>query len=425
MTPDLWILIAILFVCVALSAFFSASETAFTSVNRVKLKTMMQNGKKRAETALALAEDYDRLITTILIGNNIVNIAASSLATSLFLVLLNNQTNLATTVSTVVMTIVILIFGEVSPKAIAKESPEKLAMTFAPVLKVLCTIFAPFAYLFGQLKKLMTRLFNTEEGESFIEEELMTMVDEAESEGDMEHHEGELIRSAIEFNDDRDVLSVLTPRVDVTAIEDTATMDEAAELFRVSGYSRVPVFHEDMDHIVGILNEKDFYLRQHEGCTDITQIMKPPVYAPSTLKLSKLLKLFQAQKTHLIIVLDEFGGTEGIATMEDVLEELVGEIYDEHDDVEQDTLIMDDGSQLVDGGMQLSELLDKLGVEDIYNAETVGGFAAEVLGIIPFVGAEFETDEIRGLVTQMEKRRVTQVRVWKKEQGDPNEARED
>ncbi len=425
MTPDLWILIAILFVCVALSAFFSASETAFTSVNRVKLKTMMQNGKKRAETALALAEDYDRLITTILIGNNIVNIAASSLATSLFLVLLNNQTNLATTVSTVVMTIVILIFGEVSPKAIAKESPEKLAMTFAPVLKVLCTIFAPFAYLFGQLKKLMTRLFNTEEGESFIEEELMTMVDEAESEGDMEHHEGELIRSAIEFNDDRDVLSVLTPRVDVTAIEDTATMDEAAELFRVSGYSRVPVFHEDMDHIVGILNEKDFYLRQHEGCTDITQIMKPPVYAPSTLKLSKLLKLFQAQKTHLIIVLDEFGGTEGIATMEDVLEELVGEIYDEHDDVEQDTLIMDDGSQLVDGGMQLSELLDKLGVEDIYNAETVGGFAAEVLGIIPFVGAEFETDEIRGLVTQMEKRRVTQVRVWKKEQGDSNEARED
>ncbi len=425
MTPDLWIMIAILFICVALSAFFSASETSFTSVNRVKLKTMMQNGDKRAKLAHALAEDYDRLITTILIGNNIVNIAASSLATSLFLVLLNNQANLATTVSTVVMTIVILIFGEVSPKAIAKESPEKLAMSFAPVLNVLCTVFTPFAFLFGQLKKFMTKLFDSGNDESFIEEELMTMVEEAESEGDMEHHEGELIRSAIEFNDDRDVLSVLTPRVDVTAIEDTATMEEAAELFRMSGYSRVPVFHEDMDHIVGILNEKDFYLRQHEGCQDITQIMKPPVYAPSTLKLSTLLKLFQAQKTHLIIVLDEFGGTEGIATMEDVLEELVGEIYDEHDDVEQDTFTMDDGSHLVDGGMQLSELLDMLGVEDIYNAETVGGFAAEVLGIIPFVGAEFETDEIRGLVTQMEKRRVTQVRVWKKEQSASDEERED
>ena len=425
MTPDLWIMIAVLTVCVALSAFFSASETSFTSVNRVKLKTMAQNGNRRAKAALALAEDYDRLITTILIGNNIVNIAASSLATSLFLVLLNNQTNLATTASTVVMTVVILIFGEVSPKAIAKESPESLAMTFAPVLRLLCTIFTPFAVTFSALKKLLTKAFKTEDGESYIEEELMTMVEEAESEGDMEHHEGELIRSAIEFNDDRDVLSVLTPRVDVTAIEDTATMDEAGEVFRASGYSRVPVYHEDMDHIVGILNEKDFYLRQHQGVTDITEIMKPPVYAPSTLKLSKLLKLFQAQKTHLIIVLDEFGGTEGIATMEDVLEELVGEIYDEHDDVEQDTLIMDDGSQLVDGSMQLSELLDNLGVEDIYNAETVGGFAAEVLGIIPFVGAEFETDEIRGLVTQMEKRRVTQVRVWKKEHSASNEERED
>lgn len=415
MTPDLWIMIAILLVCVALSAFFSASETSFTSVNRVKLKTMLQNGQKRAKVTLELVEDYDRLITTILIGNNIVNIAASSLATSLFLVLLHNQANLATTVSTVVMTIIILIFGEVCPKAIAKEAPEKLAMTIAPVLKALCTVFAPIAKVFSALKKLFTRIFKTEEDESFIEEELMTMVDEAESEGDMEHHEGELIRSAIEFNDDRDVLSVLTPRVDVTSIEDNATMEDAAALFRTSGYSRVPVFHEDMDHIVGILNEKDFYLMRHQGCTDIRQIMKPPVYAPTTLKLSKLLKLFQAQKTHLIIVLDEFGGTEGIVTMEDVLEELVGEIYDEHDDVETDTVTLDDGSWLVDGGMQLSELLEALGVEDIYNAETVGGFAAEVLGIIPFVGAAFETDELRGLVTQMDKRRVTQLRVWRKE----------
>ena len=415
MTPDLWIMIAILIVCVALSAFFSSSETAFTSANRVKLKAMAANGNKRAKVALALSEDYDRLITTILIGNNIVNIAGSSLATSLFLILLVDHQNLVTPVSTAVMTIVILIFGEVSPKAIAKESPEMLAMTFAPVLKLLCTVFTPFALFFTQLKKLLTRLFDTGDEESFIEEELMTMVEEAESEGDMEHHEGELIRSAIEFNDDRDVLNVMTPRVDVTSIEDTASIEEAAELFRSSGYSRVPVYHEDMDHIVGILNEKDFYLMTHKGCKDIAQIMTPPVYAPSTLKLSKLLKLFQAQKTHLIIVLDEFGGTEGIVTMEDVLEELVGEIYDEHDDVEQESVTMDDGSRLVDGGMQLSELLEELGVEDIYNAETVGGFAAEVLGIIPFVGAAFETDEIRGLVTQMDKRRVMQVRVWRKE----------
>lgn len=415
MMPDLWIMVAILFVCVALSAFFSASETAFTSANKVRLKTLAAGGNKRAKLALALAEDYDRLLSTILVGNNIVNIAASALATSLFLALLNGNNGLATTLSTVVMTIVILIFGEVSPKTIAKESPEKTAMAFAPALRVLRMVIAPVNFFFMLVKKLLHLIFKPAETESLIEEELMTMVDEAESEGDMDAHEGELIRSAIEFNDDRDVQSILTPRVDVTALEDTASMEEAADLFRQSGYSRVPVYHEDMDHIVGILNEKDFYLRKHEGCTSIADIMQQPVYAPTTLKLSKLLKLFQTQKTHIVIVLDEFGGTEGIVTMEDVLEELVGEIYDEHDDVDQELLIMDDGSRLVDGGMQLAELLELLEVEDIYNADTVGGWAAEVLGIIPFVGAAFETDELRGLVTQMERRRVTQVRVWKKE----------
>ncbi len=418
MTPDLWLMVAILAVCVALSAFFSASETAFTSANKVKLKTMAQNGDKRARLAHALAEDYDRLLTTILVGNNIVNIAASSLATSLFLVLLTKHQHLVTPVSTAVMTIVILIFGEVSPKTIAKESPEKLAMAFAPILKVLTVIITPISLCFAGLKKLLTRL--TERGqdaeeESYIEEEIITMLEEAQEDGDIDEHEGELIRSVIAFSDDRVVQSILTPRVDVTAIEDTATMEEAGETFRQSGYSRLPVYHEDMDHVVGILNEKDYYLRKHEGCTDIRDIMTAPVYAPATLELGKLLKLFQEQKSHMLIVLDEFGGTEGIVTMEDVLEELVGEIWDEHDDVEEESYTMDDGSRLVDGSMQLSELLAEFGVEDTYSAETCGGFAAEVLGIIPFVGAEFETDEIRGLVTQMERRRVMQLRVWKKE----------
>lgn len=408
------LLIAII-ACVALSAFFSASETAFTSMNRVKLKTMMLNGNKRAKLAYELGEDYDRLLTTILVGNNIVNIAASTLATTLFLKLFNNDQNLSSIVNTVVMTVVVLIFGEVSPKTIAKEHPETFAMTFAPVFRVLTVIIAPVNVFFSFLKKLLHKIFKPAEEESYIEDEIMTMLEEAQSEGDIDAHEGELIRSAIEFSDDRDVNSILTPRVDVTAVEDTATMDEAGELFRTSGYSRLPVYHEDMDHIIGILNEKDYYLRKHEGCTDITQFMQVPVYAPQTLSLSKLLKLFQTKKTHIVIVLDEFGGTEGIVTMEDVLEELVGEIYDEHDDVDQSVLLMEDGSRLVDGGMQLSELMDMLDVRNIFSADTVGGWAAEVLGIIPFVGASFETDELRGLVTQMEKRRVTQVRVWRKE----------
>lgn len=415
MTPELYGTVAILLVLVALSAFFSASETSFTSANRVKLKTMANTGNKRAKMALDLAEDYDRLLTTILIGNNIVNIGASSLATGLFLKLLTNQ-SLATTVSTAVMTIIILIFGEISPKAIAKESPERVAVMFAPILMALRTIISPINMLFVQWKKLLNRIIRPGNSESFVEAEIMTIVDEAQNDGDMDEHEGELIRSVLEFNDDRDVLNIMTPRVDVTALEDTATMAEAANLFRESGYSRIPIFHEDMDHIVGILNEKDFYASQHDGVQEIEKIMKPPVYAPATLKLSKLLKLFQSEKAHLLIVLDEFGGTEGIVTMEDVLEELVGEIYDEHDEAESEEVVtMGDGSRIVDGGMELTELLESYGFQDYFTAETVGGWVSEVMGRIPFVGATFETDHLRGKVTKMDKRRVTQVRIWRKE----------
>lgn len=412
MSSTTGILLAALFVCVALSAFFSSSETAYSASNKIRLKTMWQNGEPRAKAALDLAEDYDRLLTTILVGNNVVNITGTSIATVLFTMWLGNM---GATVSTIVMTILILIFGEVSPKALAKESPEKIAVAVARPMKILITVLTPINALFMLWRRLLGRIFKPSETESDIEEELMTMVDEAQHDGDMDAHEGQLIRSAIEFND-QDVLSILTPRVDVTALEETATMEEAATLFRESGYSRLPVYHDDMDHVVGILHEKDFYASRHAGCQDITQIMKPPVWAPSTLQVSKLLKLFQSSKTHLIIVVDEFGGTEGIVTLEDVLEELVGEIYDEHDDVtSSDMIVLEDGSLLVEGGVQLSDLLERLGVDDIYDADTAGGWTAEVLGSIPFVGAAFETDEVRGVVTQMEKRRVTKLRVWKKE----------
>ena len=411
MTSTMWILLAALLVCVALSAFFSSSETAYSAVSKVRLKTLYTDGNKRAKLAVDLAEDYARRLPTILVGNTIVNIAGTSIATVLFTAWVGNY---GATLSTVVMTILILIFGEVSPKALAKESPERVAMAVAPWLKLLIRLLQPINALFTLWRKLLSKVFKPQEDDSRIEAELMTMVDEAQNEGDMDAHEGELIRSAIEFND-QDVISILTPRVDVTALEDTATMEDAANIFRESGFSRSPVYHEDMDHVVGILHEKDFYVLQHAGCHDIKQIMAAPVMAPSTLKISKLLKLFQSTKTHMVIVLDEFGGTEGIVTMEDVLEELVGEIYDEHDIINQDVIPLEDGSCLVDGGMQLSEPLESLYVEDTFEADTVGGWAAEVLGCIPTVSAKFETEEVCGQVTQMDKRRVTQVRVWKKQ----------
>jgi len=411
MTSAMWILVAALAVCVALSAFFSSSETSFSAANRLKLKAMQQDGNKRAGLALEMADQYDRLLTTILVGNNLVNIAGTSIATVLFTGLFGNM---GPTVSTVVMTLVILLFGEISPKQLAKESPEAFAMAVAVPLSLCMKVLGPVNSLFGVWRRLLAKIFKPKGDDTHIEAELMSMVDEAQSEGDMDAHEGELIRSAIEFND-QDVLAIMTPRVDVTALEDTATMEEAANLFRDTAFSRIPVYHEDIDHVVGILHEKDFYVAQHEGAKDIAGIMQEPVYAPSTLMVSKLLKLFQSTKTHMVIVLDEFGGTEGIVTMEDVLEELVGEIYDEHDDVTEELVTRPDGSMLVDGGMQLSELLEQLDVEDTYEADTVGGWAGEVLGRIPVIGAEFDVPGIHGTVVGMEKRRVTRVRISKKD----------
>lgn len=413
MTANFGLMLGALLLCLALSAFFSAAETAFATVNRIRLKAMAGEGNEKAALVLRLLDDYDRLLTTLLIGNNIVNLTAATLGTLIFTQLLGG--GYGPTVSTIVLTLVVLIFGEVTPKTLATESPEVFAFASVRVLRTLITVFMPLNTFFVLWRKLLSKVFKPREVESHIEAELMTMVDEAQSEGDMDAHEGELIRSAIEFND-MDAIDILTPRVDITALEDTATMDEAASLFRESGYSRLPVFHEDMDHIVGILHEKDFYVRQHEGIKDIHKIMKPAVYAPATLKISKLLKLFQGSKTHMVILLDEFGGTEGLVTLEDVLEELVGDIYDEHDDVEVDIRPLEDGSWLVDGGMHLAELMERLDVEDTYDADTVGGWATEVLGYIPKTGETFDIDCLHCQVTAMDKRRVTQLRIWKKEQ---------
>ena len=203
----------------------------------------------------------------------------------------------------------------------------------------------------------------------------------------------------------------MTPRVDVTAIEDTATIEEAADLFRATWFSRIPVYHEDLDHIVGILNEKDFYKMTHEGCTEITKIMKEPVFAPASLSISNLLKQFRTSKTHLVILLDEFGGTDGIVTMEDVLEELVGEIYDEHDEVSEEVVEQEDGSLIVDGNMQLEELMEKFGLENAYDADTVGGWAGEMLEKVPEVGDSFNLDGYHFTVMEMDGFRVTRMQV--------------
>ncbi len=401
-----------LILCIILSAFFSATETAYSASNRVRLKTLEGPRKVKAQLALSLLEKYDSLLTTVLIGNNIVNIAGTAIATILFTTRIMEGTSeeAGATAASAVMTVLILFLGEVGPKTLAKQQPEKYAMAVAPMIQVLMVLLKPLDWLFSLYRKLLAKLIKPVEEETQIEEELMTMIDEAQTEGDIEEDEGELIRSAIEFND-QNAADIMTPRVDVTAIEDTATLEEAAELFRKTWYSRIPVYHEDLDHIVGILNEKDFYKKTHDGCSRITDIMKEPVFSPATLSISNLLKQFRTSQTHLVILLDEFGGTEGIVTMEDVLEELVGEIYDEHDEVNEEVVEKEDGTLIVDGNMQLQELLEKYGLEDVYDADTVGGWASEMLEKVPEVGDEFTLDKYRFTVTEMDGFRVTRIQI--------------
>ena len=401
-----------LIVCIMLSAFFSATETAYSASNRVRLRTVEGPRKEKAQLALALLEKYDSLLTTVLIGNNVVNIAGTAIATVLFAnyLMKGSTEGAAASVASAFMTVVVLFLGEVGPKTLAKQQPERFAMAVSRPIHVLMVVLHPLDLLFSLWRKLLAKLIKPTQEETQIEEELMTMIDEAQTEGDIEEDEGELIRSAIEFND-QNAADIMTPRVDVTAIEDTATAEEAAELFRKTWYSRIPVYHEDLDHIVGILNEKDFYKMTHDGCNRITDIMKEAVFAPASLPISNLLKMFRSAKTHLVILLDEYGGTEGIVTMEDVLEELVGEIYDEHDEVNEEVVEQEDGTLIVDGNMQLQELLEKYGIEDEYDTDTVGGWAGEMLEKVPEVGDTFTLGKYQFTVTEMDGFRVTRVQV--------------
>ena len=417
-----------LILCIALSAFFSATETAFSACNKVRLKMVEGRRKEKAQTALSLLEKYDSLLTTILIGNNVVNIAGTAIATVLFTTRIMGTADEGTgaTVASAVMTVLVLFLGEVGPKTLAKQKPEKFAIAVSPVMKVLVALFKPLDLLFSGYRKLLAKMIKPEEEESQIEEELITIIDEAQTEGDIEEAEGELIRSAIEFND-QNAADIMTPRVDVTAIEDTATLEEAADLFRKTWYSRIPVYHEDLDHIVGILNEKDFYKMTHDGCNRITDIMKEPFFAPASLSMSSLLRQFRSSQSHLVILLDEYGGTEGIVTMEDVLEELVGEIYDEHDEVNEEVVEHEDGTVMVDGSMQLQELLDKYGLENEYDADTVGGWVGETLEKVPEVGDSFTLEKYRFTVAEMDGFRVTRVEIapLPEEETTPEEAQKE
>ena len=394
--------------CVIMSGYFSATETAFTSLNRVRLKSWADGGDQRAARALALAEDYDKLLSTILIGNNIVNNVATTIGAVLFIHLIDEVTG--PTVSAIVLTVVILIFGEVSPKSLAKESPERFAMFATPLLGVLRTVLTPLNFLFTQWKRLLSKVFRKSADGGITEEELVTLVDQAESEGGLDQHESRLIRAAIEFHD-LEVEEILTPRVDIVAVEDSASMEEIAAVFAESGYSRLPVYHKDVDDIVGVIHEKDFNAARYRGQGNISGCITPVHYTTANADLGLLLRTLQKKKTHMAIVVDEYGGTEGLLTMEDILEELVGEIWDEHDEVVESFRKQSDGSFLVAAGADLSDLYDLFSIKGDCDASTVSGWVIDQLGRLPLVGDHFQAEGLDVTVTMVDHRRVLEVRV--------------
>ena len=403
----LWVALVIL---VGFSAFFSASETAFSSLNQIRLKSRAEDGDSSAARVLNMAEQYDKLLSTILIGNNIVNIAAASIGTILFTRMLGAERG--ATVSTIVLTIIVLIFGEVTPKSLAKEMPEKVATAVSPFLVLLMALMTPLTWLFTQWKKLLGRFVHSGEADTITEGELMTMVSEAENDGELTDRESELIRSAIEF-DDVEVEEILTPRVDVVAVEDDIPLEELAQTFAESGYSRLPVYHGTIDNIIGVVHEKDFYIARLKKATKIDDLVVPTLYTTGSTQISQLLRTLREQHHHLAVVVDEYGGTEGIITLEDILEELVGEIWDEHDEVTEDFRKQSDGSWLVSGSASVDDLYEELDLpeEEDIDSNTVNGLVQEKTCHLPKVGDRFTLGEYDGVVTRTAKRRVTEVRL--------------
>ena len=396
--------IVILVMC---SAYFSATETAFTSLNTIRMKTWAENGDKRAARALAVGEDYDKLLSSIPIGNNIVNITATTISTLLFTKIFVTY---GATISTVVITIVVLIFGEISPKSVAKEFPERFAMFSAPILRVIILVLTPLNFLFSMWKKLLSKIFKPSGDDGITEEELMGIVDQAESEGGLDAHEGDLIRASIEFNE-LDVSDILTPRVDLVAVDEESTMQEVGALFVENGYSRLPIYHETIDNIIGVVHQKDFYKARVRGEDRLAMIKSPVVYTTPNTKIFKLLRILQMNKVHMAVVVDEYGGTEGIVTLEDILEELVGEIWDEHDEVTEFLHKQPDGSYNIDCTTDLDDMYDLFEIKGECEASTVSGWVLEQIDRIPKQGDHFIAEGLEVTVTAVDNRRVMEINV--------------
>ncbi len=406
------LLIAII-ALVIMSGFFSSTETAFSCANRIKLRSLATNGDKKAKNVLDLAEtNYDKFISTVLIGNNIVNLTATTLATIFFAMVMKDDPASAV-VSTAVMTVSVLIFGEITPKFIAKTYPEKLAMAFYPLIKFFYYIFFPLNLIFGGWKWLLSKVFRFKDIEVVTEDEIMTIVEEAEEDGTLKEEETELIRSVIEF-DDLEVGDILVPRVNIVAVEIGTPMEEIRSKFENEGYSRILVYKETIDTVIGTIHQKDFFTAYLAGKKNVSDILQNAFYTTEHAKISALLKQLQKKKVHIAVVLDEYGGTLGLVTLEDIIEELVGEIWDEHDEEINYFKPVGQNIYMVDGKAPVSEAFEFFGIEgkdEEFDANTVSGWAIEYLGEIPTAGTKFEYLSVKFEVLKSTVKKVLMLKV--------------
>lgn len=421
----------IIVVCVIFSAYFSATETAFMSLNKTKLKTMVEKGNKKAERTLKVADNYDKLISTILVGNNIVNILASSIATLFFVQMLanldyGNANQMGATLSTIATTVIVLIFGEITPKSIARDLPEKFAMFSTPLISLLMVVLTPVNFIFSMWKKLISKIFKLESDNKMTSEELLMIVEEGQQDGAIEEDEGDLLKNAIEFNE-KTAEDILTHRVDLEGVPSDASKEDIAEVFTESGYSRILVYEESIDNIIGTIHRKDFYVGSGISRKPVKELIAPPFFIHKSEKINDLLKLLQNNKSHLAIVIDEYGGTLGIVTMEDILEELVGEIWDEHDEVTETFKELTEDTFIVDCSVNFSEFCDFFGLPAEIETDSVslGGWIMEQVGKIPETGDSFTFENIDVEVTETDSHRVAYAKVVRRPEEDEDEESKD
>ena len=400
------IYIIIMAALVLMSAYFSATETAFSSLNKTRLKLMSESSKKAA-LALKLSENYDNLISSILIGNNIVNISLSSIGTVFFI---DKFGDIGATLSTVVITVMVLIFGEVCPKSIAKDMPESFATFSAPIIRFFVWILSPINVLFSLLKKGLSKMLRVKDGEKTSQEELIMMVEEVTEEGTLNSEESLLVQNAIEFSDLK-AEDILTHRVDIEAFPIDAPKQEIAQAFSESKYSRLLVYEESIDNIVGVVHQKDFYTGTGVTKKDIRDIMTPPIFILPSKKIDELLRLLQKNKSHVAVVLDEYGGTYGLVTMEDILEELVGDIWDEHDEVTENYRSVGENKFRVNCAMTVDDFCAQFDIEIETETISLSGWVTEQLAKIPDVGDSFDYLNLSIRVIDTESHRVSEVEV--------------